>query len=138
MVFDYSKKLKHNVEIPFIHAIAMARRKIYIKYYSIFGSFEGSVQREDVDMQIKMGQNGERIVFCPYTTCYHLGGKDKDGGHWDKGPIRHSLEFIKWNNIFINQHYKYLLKHGLKGNKITFQILHILNSIRMVARYYLA
>ena len=136
MVFDLAQKLNEDVQVPMMHSITLGKAETY-KEILFDTSYYASAQREDADFHIRLGKLGKRIFFCPHTLFFHLKGRNiKKGGNWSIGVIRHQIYSIKLNNIFINKHYEYLKKFGMKGNKLTYQLLHAVNRVRVVFKYY--
>ena len=136
MVFDFSQNLEEDIQVPMIHSITLGRTEVYRETLFDTKYYYGSTQREDVDFHLRLGEIGRKIFFCPHTLCFHLSGKIKKGGNWSLGPIRHELYSIKYNNRFLNTHYDLLKKSGMKGNKLTYQLIHLVGRFGILFKYY--
>lgn len=130
---DFSIMTDMHIPSPFTHAIFLTKTETCKQLYfdTIFNAF-----RDDVDFCARAGKNGCKIIFCQHTVCYHLYQGKGRGGLWNYNGIKHQIKCLKNNSIWINRHYDYLKSWGLKGNKLTYQMLHAANRLRMLYLFY--
>jgi len=128
----YAKRLPGDVEMPFLHAIALVKADVCkrIRFDPAFFA------REETDFYLRAVTAGYRVVFCPHTTCIHLPRDTGRGGGWRVGVLNYQLLATKNNNMLVDRHYKVLKNWGMKGNRATFKLLHLINRIRIVYLYF--
>jgi len=126
-----SVPMAEHVQVPFFHALGLGRAEVFKKilYNPDYHA------REESDFYIRAGKEGAKLILCPHTMCFHLPQDRGKGGGWSVGVFKFQYLAIKGNNMLVNQHYAFLKKWGMKGNKLTFKFLHLLNRIRIVYLY---
>ena len=129
----YLKNVPDHQEMPFLHAISLVKSAVCkkIKFDTSFFA------REETDFYLRAIKEGFRVVFCPHTICVHLPrDMGKEGGGWRVGVLKYQYLATKNNNMLVDRHYDILKQWGMKGNKMTFKLLHLLNRIRIVYLYF--
>lgn len=77
--------------------------------------------------------NEEEVVRIFYEELHDvLAGKVG----WSVRVFKYQRSAIKNNNMLVNRHYEYMKKWGMKGNKCTFKLIHFLNRLRILYKYY--
>jgi GT2 family glycosyltransferase len=128
----YSKKIEKDTSVPFLHAISLAKADVCRKL-----KFDESFfAREETDFYLRAVGQGLKVVLCPHTFCVHLPRDKGKGGGWRVGVLRYQSLATKNNNALVDRHYKTLKSWGMKGNKLTFKFLHLLNRVRIVYKYF--
>lgn len=119
-------------EVPFFHSIGLGKAEIYkrVLYNPDF------IAREETDFYARAGKAGAKLILCPHAMCFHLPQDKGKGGGWSVGAWRYQWVAIKNNNMLIDRHYEYMKKWGMKGNKFTFKLIHFLNRLRILYKYY--
>lgn len=121
-----------HMEVPFFHSIGLGKVEIYknMLYNPDF------IAREETDFYARAGKAGAKLILCSHTMCFHL-PQDKGRGRGRSiGVLKYQLIAIKNNNMLVDRHYEYMKKWGMKGNKFTFKLIHFLNRLRIVYKYY--
>lgn len=128
----HSVPFDEHMDVPFFHSIGLGKAAFYKKvlYNPEF------VAREETDFYIRAGKAGAKLVLCPHTMCFHLPQDRGKGGGWSVGAFRYQYIAIKNNNMLVDRHYEYMKKSGMKGNKVTFKLIHFLNRVRILYKYY--
>lgn len=106
----YRKKVEHDQEIPFGHAILLVPKSAYenVVYYE---GYTCNGYREESDAQVQMLESGYSIFYTSDTKCFHLKREKTDkGGQHSQNFITYQYYKIRNNNIFINRHYPVLEK----------------------------
>ena len=128
----HSIPFPRHMEAPFSHALGLGKAKIYKKI--LFSP--DFIAREETDFYIRAGKAGAKLVLCPHTMCFHLPQDKNKGGGWSIGAYKYQYIATRNNNMLINRHYDYMKKWGMKGNKFTFKLIHLLNRARILYKYY--
>lgn len=119
-----------DVEVPFTHAIFLARKDLlerigYDPFYS-----KGNGFREETDFQVAALLQGHRILLTVDTRCYHMNKKDVPTG----GQRSSRLRQLRWNvfytSYFFGKYHEGLVKAGvlrgtLAGAKAKFALLEV-------------
>ncbi len=127
----YSRPLKENRLVPFLHSIALGRTDVYKKI-----SYDTSYHaREETDFYLRVTESGYRVAFTPFAHCFHLEPDKGRGGGWSMGLLRYQAIAVRNNNSLVERHYDTLKKWGMRGNKFTFKFLHFINRGRIVLKY---
>jgi glycosyltransferase involved in cell wall biosynthesis/GT2 family glycosyltransferase len=129
---DYSVKTSGPRQMPFLHAISLAKTDVCrrIRFDEAFFA------REETDFYLRACKEGFKVMFCPDTYCIHLKRDRGRGGGWRVGPLKYQFLATKNNNMLVDRHYALLKKWGMKGNKFTFKLLHLINRIRILYLYH--
>ncbi len=112
----FAERLARPVEAPFVHSIALIRRRIF-EQVSFDAWYAGNSWREETDFYLAAGAAGAKIFFTPDTVCYHLRGPISAVGGQRVNRIW--FEYLVWRNTryMVNKHWRWLAeKHGLKGS----------------------
>lgn len=128
----HSVPISKHVMVPFFHSISLGKAEIYKKvlYNPEF------VAREETDFYIRAGKEGAKLILCPHTMCFHLPQDKGKGGGWSRGVLKYQSIAIRNNNMLVNRHYEYMKKWGMKGNKVTFKLIHLINRTRILYKYF--
>ena len=129
---DYSINTSKPIQAPFLHAISLGKTEVcrHIRFDEAFFA------REETDFYLRASEVGYKMIFCPHTVCVHLQRDREKGGGWRVGILKYQYLATRNNNMLVDRHYNHFRKWGMKGNKITFKLLHLLNRIRIVYLYY--
>lgn len=113
---SFGIRTEKDVEVPFLHAIYLANKKIYntIKLQTYY---KGNEYREETDLQILVLKQGYKIFFCPDAICYHLPKLAKKGGVRTMNKISYEYWTIRNNNLFLQRHYDFLNGTWIKRNR---------------------
>lgn len=128
----HSMPFSEHIELPFFHSIGLGKAEFYKKvlYSPEF------VAREETDFYIRAGKEGAKLILCPHTMCFHLPQDKGKGGGWSRGVLKYQNIAIRNNNMLVDRHYDYMKKWGMKGNKITFKLIHLINRARILYKYF--
>lgn len=128
----YSKKISNHQHVPFLHAISLVKKSVFQAVM-----FDRSYSmREETDFYLRATEKGFKVVLCPHTLCIHLPRDRGRGGGWKVGLWKYQLLATRNNNMLVDRHYRLLKKWGMKGNRLTFKLLHLLNRVRILYLYY--
>ncbi len=132
MSIVYSKRIDDHAEVSHLHAISLMKATVArsIRWDPAFFA------REETDFYLRAARAGCKIVLCPHTVCVHLPRDKGKGGGWSVGLLRYQYLATKNNNMLIERHYEFLKQWGMKGNKLTFKVLHLLNRLRIMYLFY--
>ena len=128
----YSIQISKPHQMPFLHAISLGKANVcrQIRFDEAFFA------REETDFYLRACKAGFKVMFCPHTICVHLQRDRERGGGWRVGVLKYQYLAIKNNNMIVDRHYALLKKWGMKGNKITFKLLHLINRMRILYLYF--
>ena len=132
MSANYSRRTSEPQPMPFLHAISLGKADVCKKIRFDPAFFA----REETDFYLRAGEKGHKIMFCPDAVCVHLQRDREGGGGWRVGVWKYQALAAQNNNLLVEKHYPILKEWGMKGNKITFKLLHLLNRIRILYIYY--
>lgn len=128
----FQKKVERDIPVPHLHALTLGKAEVYKKIR--FAAT--SIAREDTDFCIRASKHGYKIFFCPHTICVHLPRDRKKSGQWKLGVLKRLRLNMKGNFDLINNHFDYFKREGLKGNRYTYILVHLINQIKLGCRYY--
>ncbi|NWQ41096.1 glycosyltransferase family 2 protein [Bacillus sp. EB106-08-02-XG196] len=124
----YSTSTK-NEDVIFLHGIYLVRTAV-IRNIGIDGNYKGNGWREETDPLIVAKSQGRKVIFCPFTVCFHLPrGIDKGGQHnnnkliYEFWVFKNNLYFFKKNQLFLRQN------NIIKGNPYKENILYMSHRI---------
>lgn len=128
----FQKKVEKDISVPHLHALTLGKAEVYkkIHYDSTY------ITREDTDFCIRAGKQDYKVVFCPHTICFHLPRDRTRGGQWKSGALKRLFFNMKGNIWLINNHFAYFKREGLKGDRYTYILVHLINQIKLGCRYY--
>lgn len=118
---DFGIKTENDVEVPFVHAIYLADKKIYDNI-QLQTYYKGNEYREETDLQILVQKQGYKIIFCPGAICYHLPKLAKKGGVRTMNKISYEYWTIRNNNFFLKRHHEFLRKYWVKRGRLIMSI----------------
>lgn len=132
MAIRFSKRIEKDVTVPHLHALTLGKAELYkkIRYDS------ASIAREDTDFCIRAAKQGYKLLFCPHTICFHLPRDKTKSGQWKSGIFRRLRSNMEGNLSMMNNHYTFLKRAGMRGNRYTYLSLHLINQIRLTYRYF--
>lgn len=122
------------IEIPFGHALYMAPRKLLLSLdYS--QSYPVNGYREETDLQIQISKKKFRILFVPFTKCFHMRkGKDVGGQH-SHNQLKYEFYKVKNTWTFFDKYYDFLKeKYRLPFNRTFAKMIYLLYAIEDAAK----
>lgn len=123
-----------SVEVPFIHALFLARKWVFekVKFDNLY---YGNAYREETDFCLQASRLGAKIMYEPVSLVYHM--EAPCGGQRRINKFEYEKATIKNNWYFLNKHYDFLKKkYGLKMPKIGLQLALILRRCYLLCKYY--
>lgn len=132
MSANYSRLASEPQKMPFLHAISLGKAEVCRKI--LFD--EAFFAREETDFYLRASREGFKIMFCPESICVHLQRDREGGGGWRVGVWKYQYLATINNNKLVDRHLSILKKWGMKGNKFTFKLLHLINRVRILFIYY--
>ncbi len=131
----FNSKPLNNEEVIFLHGIYLVRNSI-IKNVGIDANYGGNGWREETDPQITAKAQGYKIVFTPFTICFHLPRGQNLGGQHTFNRWVYEYWVYKNNLYFLKKHFKYLKQIGfIRYNPTIDNIIYI--SLRLYENYIL-
>jgi len=112
------KDTGNDVEVPFVHACALIRKKVF-ENLLYDEDFRGNGWREETDLYLRALKDGFKVYFCPHTACYHLPRNfSRTGGCLNMNILAYQYWALKNNYRFLRGHYSFLkdrlgLTHGI-------------------------
>lgn len=138
IAFDASAPSQDAIEVPFIHACAMIRRKVFesIQYDPVF---KGNAYREETDFYLRAIKNDFKILFCPNALCIHLPREvHKLGGAMAQGIWNHKYWALRNNYLFLRRHYEFLKRKGIvEGSLVSTHSRFIFGQLTKIFSFYL-
>jgi glycosyltransferase involved in cell wall biosynthesis len=118
----FAERTSGPVAAPYVHSIALIKRKIFeqVRFDSWYA---GNSWREETDFYLAAGAAGERIFFSPSTVCFHLRGPISAAG--GQRVNRLWFEYLAWRNTkyLVTKHWAWLKqKHGLRGTSMSWMV----------------
>jgi len=72
LIGNFQKKVKQDTGVPFLHACALFKKSVFHSLMYDEKIFKRTYFREETDFYVNALNKGFRMVFCPYTSCFHL------------------------------------------------------------------
>ncbi|MBA2707618.1 MAG: glycosyltransferase family 2 protein [Gemmatimonadaceae bacterium] len=113
---DFSARPPRPVRAPFLHSIALIRRKVFDDV-SFDRWYTGNSWREETDFYLGANAMGAVVYFTPNAVCYHLRGPICSTGGQRVNRLR--FEYLAWRNTryLVSKHWEYLKRaHGFRGS----------------------
>jgi GT2 family glycosyltransferase len=107
------------VEVPFLHALFLAKRWIF-KQVRFDENYFGNAYREETDFCLEAARRGAKIMFCPDSAIFHI--EAPHGGQRRITKWAYEKAVLKNNWYFLNKQYAYLKdRYGVATPKIFLQ-----------------
>ena len=138
ITFDASSPAEYEMQVPFIHAISMARADVF-KSIRYDPGFKGNAFREETDFYLRAGKEGHKIFFCPRAICIHLPREVHSlGGTMNKGLWTYKYWSLRNNFRFLRRHYRFLETNGLaEGSFVTLMFYFAFSELKKIPSFYL-
>lgn len=138
IAFDATAPSAEDLEVPFIHAICMVKRRVFdrVRYDP---AFAGNAYREETDFYLRAARAGHRIFFCPDALCVHLPREVRSlGGAMAQGIWKYKYWSLRNNRLFLNRHYADLAERGLvRDSKARLMASFAAAELRKIPSFYL-
>ena len=109
-------RFQGDIELPFTHAIFLARKELLLKYDIDTFYSRGNGFREESDIQAKIYVHGGKIIMTNDTHCVHMHDLEKKSGGQRVGRFAYVFWSVYYTSYFFKKYYNPIMarqgKHG--------------------------
>ena len=109
-------RFQGDIELPFTHAIFLARKELLLKYDIDTFYSRGNGFREESDIQAKIYVHGGKIIMTNDTHCVHMHDSEKKSGGQRVGRFAYVFWSVYYTSYFFKKYYNLIMaRQGKRG-----------------------
>ena len=133
-LINLDAKFEGDVELPFTHAIFIARRNFLISYDIDTFYSKGNGFREESDLQSNIYVDGGKISMTNDTHSVHMHPSEVESGGQRVGRFAHAFWSLYYTSYFLKKYYNPIMKkQGKSGSYLKGIIIYVVYNI--ITRY---